>query len=126
MGDAVDVAEGAVGISTWVWVILVLLGLSAGGLFLYHHHVYNEGYSGCLADFKAADDKQKAAAQIEIAKIGDKYAQIDKDMQKSADFTHPASPLIVAAVASMPSPHHGAKRPAGSVRPSGATVGAGN
>lgn len=109
VGDAVQVAEGAVGISTWVWVILALLGLSAGGFFLYHHHIYKEGYSDCQAYFKAADDKQKATAKVEIARIGDRYAQIDKKMQQSADFMHPASPLIVSAIASMPSPHNGSK-----------------
>lgn len=105
VGDAVTVAEGAIGISTWMWVILAALGLSAGGYFLYHHHVYEEGYDACRSDYKAAADKQHAESESEIVKIRDRYAKIDQTIQHNSNFNNAVSPLVANAIGRMPSPH---------------------
>jgi hypothetical protein len=105
MGIVTEVAEDAVGISTSTWLTLGCCAAIATAALLYHHHVFKSGEAACKAEYTAAADNQKVAAQIEIAKIGDKYAIINEKLHESPIFMRPVSPLVGAAISGMPQPH---------------------
>ncbi len=110
MGIITEVAEDAVGISMTTWLTLGCCAAIATAALLYHHHIFKSGEDACRAEYTAAADNQTVAAQIEITKIGDKYAIINEKLHESPIFMRPVSPLVGAAIGSMREPsQHRAK-----------------
>ena len=91
-----------VGRLTFVASLLAAIGVVYG---VWHHTIYKAGEDACQARYTAAAAAQATKANKEIVTIGDKYAQIDQKLQKSAGFMRPVSPLVADAIGRMPSPH---------------------
>lgn len=88
--------------------LLFVAGLVAAisGVYgIWHHTIYKSGEDACQARYTEAAAAQATKAQTEIKATGEKYVQIESDINKESGFSVHSSPLVASAISRMPSPH---------------------
>ena len=92
--------------------IAVIVGLTIFvtlGVWYVHHRIFQDGYDQCTMEVKAATTIRETTSRIEIAKIGDKYAEVREKLRAEPDYLRPASPLVASTIGRMPKPNPAAK-----------------